>query len=109
MPTFNDFNENGKLVSTRQEPLNSRNIDRYISDHNVDRVKGYIDALSDFLHELGPVIWTDFNPEKDANRQNSTLRRSMLPAIDLIKDKEKLISYLNKVIEEPPKPNGITP
>ena len=53
MPIFKDFAENGELLQSRHESLNSANIERYIKQYGVERVKGYLDALIDLCGMIG--------------------------------------------------------
>jgi hypothetical protein len=49
MPIFNDYSETGKLLSTRNEMLTEKNVERYIAEHGQERLDGYLDCVRDIL------------------------------------------------------------
>lgn len=76
MPIFNDYDNDGKLLQTRQELLNVESLPRYINENNIDRAKGYIDCLEDMQKALDSILFV-WNPARTGGYPNSppTVRR----------------------------------
>jgi hypothetical protein len=56
MPIFKDFSENGELLQTRDEPLNTDNLKRYIKENGIEKAQGYFEALQDMIKQFENCI-----------------------------------------------------
>lgn len=100
MPIFLDYDKNGKLLSTREEPLNPDNLSRYMLENTPERLAGYKDAIADLLQLLGPAIWTNYVPDKSAFFQPSSLRRSMLPLVSMFQEQTDFLAHLSTALDK---------
>lgn len=62
MPEFNDYDKEGKPISTRIESLSTGNQERYRAEYGAERAKGYEDALKDFLTEIEVILYKPRTP-----------------------------------------------
>lgn len=101
MPVFLDYDKNGNLLSTRDEPLKPDNLPRYMIEHNdnIERLAGYKDAVADMLHLIGPAVWADYQHGEEIIQFDS-LRRSMAPMIAIFKTQTEFLTHVEKFISK---------
>ncbi|MBE7172473.1 MAG: hypothetical protein INR73_17945 [Williamsia sp.] len=71
MPEFNDYDKEGKPISTRIEILSAQNQERYRAEYGDERAKGYTDALKDFLTEVELILFKPRKPGQSPYTANS--------------------------------------
>lgn len=77
MTLFKYFNENGKLLHTKDEPLNADNFARYVEEHGEEKAALYIEALFDILKELDQEVMYNFK-NGNAYRKSDFIRSKAL-------------------------------
>jgi hypothetical protein len=102
--TFKDFTENGQLLSTREEILNSENMSRYSIENSFERTEGYLDGLGDMVNAIDQIMYTRSN--ENAILNSSIYVRDQMHA--LLKDRRQFLtafkSYLDTSTSDSPKP-----
>jgi len=108
MPIINYYSANGKLISSKDEPLNEQNLPIYLEEHSAERLKGYADALSDMIKLLGNGIWTDYAPNQQT-KYNGEIRRSKIPLIKTFNEQVDFLKYLSERSVSTPNADELNP
>jgi hypothetical protein len=103
MPVFKYYDESGKLIIERNEPLSEANLDRFVSENGAERVAAYMQALYDLCTEMDSVL----NEQREGHRilpRSPHMTRKVLEAF-LIEKEDFLRSELARPFVESLVPN----
>jgi hypothetical protein len=71
MPVFNDYSAEGKLLSTRKEPLSEKNFERFVKEHSLEYVQGFLAGLMEYMNESIEI--TNTNADYQSSRKHIKL------------------------------------
>lgn len=103
MPEFSDYDKEGNPISTRIESLSTQNHERYLAEHGAERVKGYEDALTDFVKEIDLLL---DQPLKNGGYMPNTPHIVRRDLEKFLKEKTKLLDVLKSPAQLPKADNG---
>ena len=101
MPLFNNYSADGKLLSSVQEPLSEKNIERFILEQGEEKAKIYLEAMADFTADMEDILRSNgrFAP------QTPHMVRTNLKLY--VEDKNHFLKFVNQLVKpdaEQPKP-----
>ncbi|MBE9602645.1 hypothetical protein [Pedobacter sp. MC2016-24] len=75
MPVFKNYTEDGRLMNEFSEPLNEKNIDRFISEYGQERAKMYISILAEFTNEIGNTVFHHMDANSRSPRSGYMIKK----------------------------------
>src|SRR5689334_6988365 len=99
MPEFKDYSPEGELLSIRDEPLNEQNFDRFVKEHSLEYVQGFLSGLLEYMKESDHITHTN------ANYQSARKHLKLCLSKETLLNSEKVQRIL-KAETEQPKPNS---